>query len=336
MNKLYLLGDCHLSVSRDWDREAFNKFIDWFEQQNFGNKEECELIQLGDVVEKATNLGDTLELVAKFFTIVCKKFKTIYLIGGNHDHRLVHEKSQYATQFLKYIGDSQIELIFKEQIFHTKNGFHIMALPYRRVEGKILDDYYSNELPEEFYKTKVDLVCGHVAIKEVKSFYGGINISKFHGKHRAFGHIHTRNGQFKEDYCGSIFPFKIDEDITELPRIIKCLTSKGLSNPIEIPQFIKYENMKFGEKPKFNKNSNKLVHIYTIHNCKSVQQAKSEYPNIYIRGIEKIQNQINVKTGEKIELFITPLDALNNLIKETGMIIRRKTLSLLKNILETS
>jgi len=333
MEKLYLMGDIHFGIQRDWDSELFNNFINWFEKQNFGKKEECELIQLGDVVERASNLGDTLEMVTRFFNIAINKFKSIYIIGGNHDHKMLNNRSQYATKYLTYLGDNQIKTIYKEEIFHTQNGFHILALPYRRVEGKILDDYYSNDLPEEFYKTKVDLVCGHVAIKEIKSFYGGINIDKFKAKKRAFGHIHSRIGVFKDDYCGSVVPLKINEEETELPRIIKCYDKKLNENNIEIPIFVKYDNLIFGSaEPRKLKNN--IIKIYTVKNCKNILQAKSNYPNTYIKGVEKIENKVNVKTGEKIEHFISPLDALDRLISETKLVIKRKTLSLLKTLLE--
>ena len=333
MKLLWCLGDLHFSTSRDWDSAVFSKFIDWFEKFDFGNKIDCELIQLGDVVERASNLGDTLELVTKFFNICCNKFKTTYIIGGNHDHKTLYEKSQYATQFLPYLGS--IKTIYKEEIFTTSNGFEVLALPFRRVAGKVLDDYYSNELPTEFYKAKVHLICGHVALKEPKTFYGGITISKFKPSVRAFGHIHTRNGIYKEDYVGSVVPLKIDEKDTELPRVMRCLNifdGKVIVNDTEIPQFVQYDYLQFGETPKYTKSSD-LVHIYTINNCKNIQQAKTQYPNIYIRGVEKIHNTINVKTGEKVEHFISPLHALDNLIVETKMVIKRKTHALLKALL---
>jgi len=333
MKKLYALGDCHFSTSRDWDREVFNNFLNWFEKLDFGPKEDCELIQLGDVTERSSNLGDTLELMTKFFKICCDKFHKIYLVGGNHDHKNIHNKSQFSTQFLKYLGN--IETIYQERLFHTDNGFHVMALPYRRVEGKVLDDYYSNELPEEFYKTSVDLFCGHVALKEPKTFYGGITASHFKKpKAKAFGHIHTRNGIYKDAYIGSISSFKIDEKNTELPRVIRCLTKNEkciIQEDLEIPVFIEYETLQFGEHPKRNKTNK--TQIFTITNCKNIQQAKTQYPNLYIRGIEKIKNDINVRANEKSEHFITPLHALENMITETKIVIKRKTLSLLKTIL---
>jgi DNA repair exonuclease SbcCD nuclease subunit len=329
----------HFSTHKDWNREAIDKFIDWFKKYDFGPFEETELLQLGDVVEKASNLGDTLELVTLFFDIACTKFKSIYVLGGNHCHKLVNEKSQYATQYLKMLGDEhQIKTIFKEEIFKTENGVEIIALPYRRVNGKILDDYYSNDLPDRFYTTKADLICGHVAIKEKGSFYGGIDLTKFPlATHHAFGHIHVRSGQYKQSYTGSIMPFKIDEEHGDLQRCVKTLEKNAAGiklSEILIPKFVTYENVNFGDAPAFKKNSDDLVHIYTVTNCKNAQQAKNYYGDYYIRGVEKIMNNTSVMADMKEDLFMTPLIALDSMIKETKMIIKRKTLFLLKDLLK--
>jgi hypothetical protein len=345
--QLFVLGDLHFDSSKDWSREAITKFIEWFENYDFGNYDTIELLQLGDVTEKASNLGDTLELVTLFFDIACRKFSNIYVLGGNHCHRLTKEKSQYSTQFLKLIGAhhsngkvSQIHTIFSEEIFYTKNRFQIIALPYKRISGKILDDYYSNELPKEFYTTEADLLCGHVAIKEPKTFYGGINISKFATKHYAFGHIHVRNGQFKKYYTGSIMPFKIDEEKSELERCLKVFTKQKDStansiteNEIIIPKFVTYDTVQFEDIPAFQKESDNQVHIYTVINCKNLQQAKSYYPNYYIRGVEKVVADTTIHASEKEKIFLTPLEALDSMLKETKMTIKRKTLELLKSIL---
>jgi DNA repair exonuclease SbcCD nuclease subunit len=340
---LFVCGDLHFETNHDWSQEAFHKFISWFENYNFGDYNQSELLQLGDVVEKATNTGATLELVSLFFDIACKKFSKIYVLGGNHCHRLTKEKSQYATQFLKFIGThhskgdvSQIEVIYDEKIFFTSNHFQIIALPYKRINGKILDDYYTKELPPEFYSTKADLICGHVAIKEPKTFYGGIDITKFATTNYAFGHIHTRNGLYKKYYTGSVLPFKIDEENTELERCIKVFTKSNAQiteQEIQIPRFITYEKVKFEDQPTFKKESDNQVHIYTVTNCKNIQQAKNFYPDYYIRGVEKINTNITVHAGEKEKIFLTPLEALDSMLKETKMTIKRKTLSLLKTIL---
>jgi len=339
MKKLYILGDCHFATSKEWNYEAFKKFINWFKNFDFGTKGNCELLQLGDVVEKASNAGDTMELVTEFFDIICSKFETTYILGGNHCHKMINNKSQYATQYLTYLGNkSQIVNIFNEKIFNTKNGFNIIALPYKRIDGKVLDDYYSEELSQEFYNTEADLICGHVAIKEPKTFYGGIDINKFKTKRKAFGHIHVRSGAYKNEYCGSIMPFKIDEEKTELNRVIKCLT-RNLDQSIteevvEIPQFVKYETINFQDTPQYKKDSDNIVHIYTVTNCKNLAQAKYIYPDYYIRGVEKIINKATTSVDEKENFFMTPTEALNNFITETKTVIKRKTLVLLKSLLE--
>ena len=333
--RLNVIGDFHFGCAHDWDKEAINKFIDWFESYDFGPAEENELVQLGDIVDKSSNLGDTIEYVTRFFKIACKKFGKIYVLGGNHCHKLYKEKSQYASSYLKYLGEtSQIETIFKEAIIDTPNGFKFIALPHRRVNGKILDDYYSNELNQKFYETQADLLCGHVGVKEKGSFFGGISLSKFKTKKCAFGHIHSRNGQYKEIYTGSIMPFKINEEQTELPRVIKVFTKNGklTETEVNIPKIITYDSVMFGDDTTFKKNSDKLVHIYSVKNCKNINQARNFYHDSYIHGIEKKTEIMSTSISAK-DIFMTPLEALGQMIKEKKIIIKRKTLTLIEELL---
>ena len=327
MKRLFLIGDTHFADTKDWHREIYSKFIEWFSTQDFGDPHTAELIQLGDVFEKAANLGNSLEYAAKFFKIASEKFSRIWIIGGNHDHRLVNEKSQFATQYLAYIGN--VTRIYEETIADIC-GYKVCLLPYRRIKGKQIDEYYSNELPEEFYTTQFDLICGHVGIKEKGGFFGGIDIDKFNAKHRAFGHIHVRNGVYSSDYCGSILPFKIDETISEKGRVIKCLSADKMTE-IAIPEFMRYELLKFGEKPVIT--DDKTI-VYTVTNCKNAQQAKAEYPNLYIKGIERAASKIETKTGEKNTVFVNPLQALDSLVKETGLVVKRKAMGMLRELLK--
>jgi len=337
MEQLNVLGDLHFGCSHDWDREAINKFIDWFESFDFGKFEENELIQLGDIVDKSSNLGDTIEYVTRFFKIACKKFKKIYVLGGNHCHKLYKEKSQYASAFLKHIGEyNQIETVFKESLILTPNNFHVIMLPYKRVNGKLLDEFYSDELSSKFYDTQADLLCGHVGIKEPKSFFGGISLNRFKTKRYAFGHIHSRNGLYKKYYTGSIMPFKINEEQSELPRCIKVFQRNNnviKELEIQLPNIITYDKVNLNDEPQYKKNSDILVHIYSVVNCKNINQAKNLYPDYYIHGIEKKYEQLTTTTSIK-DIFMTPIEALYQMIKEKKIIIKRKTMGLIEELLK--
>lgn len=325
--KLYCLGDLHINFNHDWDDELFNNFLNWFISIDFGPKDDCELIQLGDVTDKSANRGKVIEFVTKFFIEAQKKFKKIYILGGNHCGSLRNNEYQYSTQFLSYFEN--IVTIYDEMIFLTENGFKVLALPYKRVNGKTLDDYYSYDLPKEYYTTKIDLICGHVALKEKGNFFGGIEVNKFkNAKNYIFGHIHTRFGQFKDYYTGSVLPNKIDEVKTEFPRIIKCIGGED----IEIPDFIKYDTLLFGEEANINDN---LIHIFTITNCKNINQAKQQYPNLYIKGVEKIINNTTISSGEKKILFQSPFEALSLMLDETGITIKRKTMNILTELFKS-
>jgi DNA repair exonuclease SbcCD nuclease subunit len=322
---IYCIGDLHASLARDWNKESFDKFIKWFTSYPF--EKNSTAFFLGDIFDKAMNYGDTLKMASYFFVKCSHLFKDIYIIAGNHDQKM--EKN--ATEFLQYLGGTkyQIKIIDKETILEINNQ-KILALPHRRVDGKNLDSYYSNDLPEEMYNTEWDLICGHVAAKESHSFFGGIDTSKFKTKHWALGHIHIRYGEFKEYYTGSILPNKINEELGDRDRAIFCF-NKGQKTEIKIPKIITYESILFGEVPQYTKESDSLVHVYTVKNCKNKKDAIFHYPNIYIRGVEKAETKIESTTNITNEIFMSPLEALESMIKETKLVLKRKTLALLKN-----
>jgi DNA repair exonuclease SbcCD nuclease subunit len=322
---IYFLGDLHFSTSHEWDVDAITKFISWFKEQQF--EPGSTLIQLGDVFDRASNYGETIKLVTEFFKIASEKFEKVYVLGGNHDLGISKQRYQYATFFLPDSFEN-IECIYEEKIINF-NGTSIAFLPFRKIKGKILEDYYSKELDESFYKA--DIVCGHVALKEEKSFFGGILPDKFSGKF-IMGHIHTRVGNYKDSYTGSIMPFKINENQTELQRaIIGYNVQSKIFSEISIPDIISFEQITFGDE--INQNKDGLVHLYTIKNCKHLQEAKSVYSNYYVYNIEKpkVENE-NVSVSEQT-ILLTPIDALSLMIKEQKIIPKRNTVKLVKELL---
>lgn len=334
MKKLFIIGDLHLTLRYEWSRKAFNLFFDWIKNLDVGTKEDAELLLLGDVTDSATIPGGVMAMLTEFYTIVEEKFSTVYTLGGNHCQKLINNQVQSTTEFL---ADRQNHvLIYEETILKTKNGFDVVALPYKRMTDKILDDYYSRELPKEFYE-KHDILVGHVAIKEPKTFYGGIDIENFFCKRFAFGHIHARNGIHAEKYTGSILPFRVDEQEQKLPRCIKVFSlDQSDDYEIPIPPFIKYVNVKYGEKPEeYLKTVKDVVYILTVEDCpKKLQAVKEEYQDYNIRAVIGADSKLEEGDTEVKQVnFITPGDALDAMLDENNIILKRKTKVFLKNCL---
>jgi UDP-2,3-diacylglucosamine pyrophosphatase LpxH len=326
---IYFLGDLHISTHQEYMESAILKFLNWFENYNF--EEGSTLIQLGDVLDKASNHGEPIKLTTHFFNSISPKFKDIYIIGGNHDFGVFKQKFQYASSYLSS-SFKNIHCIFDETILNIDNTT-IAVLPFKKISGEILEKYYSEKLDSSFYNC--DITCGHVAIKEEKSFFGGIDISKFSNNNFILGHIHSRNGAYKRNYTGSIMPFKINEEQTELPRCIKVYdTDNKKFSEINIPEIIKFESANFGDTLAFEKESkDNLIHLYVIKNSKNLIETRNYYPNNYIYNIEKLKQKDLSVTVSKTNILMTPLQALNMMIKEQKIMIKRKTLSLIKELI---
>jgi DNA repair exonuclease SbcCD nuclease subunit len=324
--KIVFIGDLHVSTNHEWSEASFVKFSHWFLSQDWGHKEYCAIF-LGDIFDKSCNYGNTIRLVTAFFKAASDLFCDIFILGGNHDLSFHKGDYQYATAYLQNSFEN-ITCIFEEEIW-TIDGATIGLLPFKRVNGMTLEKYYSENLHSNLYNC--DVTCGHVALKEEGTFFGGIDHSKFKTKF-VLGHIHTRSGKYKSEYTGSILPFKINENQTELPRCLKIYdtNTKSFSEMI-IPEIVSFEEANFGDKLQ-NFNDNK-VHLYTIKNCKHLQEAKSTYPKNYIYNIEKPKiNDINI-LSEKQNILMTPEQALSMMIKEQKLVMKRKTLQIVKELI---
>ena len=297
MKNIYFLGDCHFSSSREWDIESFNNFLEWYEKYDFGKPEDSELVQLGDLTEHKKLSGEAINLLQRFLNISSSKFSNVWVIRGNHCYD--KDSKETAISFIEKQKEiTNVHIIYDEQIFTTPLGFKLKCLPHKE-PVQPLEEYYNKYLPEDFYTEDADILCGHVALYEKDSFFGGVDKTKFKSKFRAFGHIHNRVGECAEDYTGSIMPFKVKEDITDLPRVIKVFSlDKEVKEekPIELPIFREYLTFELEQDkyPEFKKNSGKITRIYTVNNYKNSSVLKSYLSDYYYRigKPSKVENSV--------------------------------------------
>jgi DNA repair exonuclease SbcCD nuclease subunit len=333
MNKFITIGDLHFS-SRLWWPEVGEKFLKWFEEYDFGAKNNIEALFLGDITDKDVNPGDVIDIVCRLANICQQKFSKTYFLTGNHDMKLFTGKLQYSIKFLRNFPF--IHVIDKEEIIMTPNGFKFIALPYQRIEKTTLEEYYSEHLDESFYNTKADVIVGHVAAKEPNSFFNGVDFSKFATKELSLGHIHSRfeRSIYKKSYNGSIAPFKISEDESgDLPRVIKEYSVGKEMREIEIPRFLKYETIKYPDKIQITNDN--ITRIYTVSDCKNKNIAESYYDGFFIKGVEKQKDESTMATaGEKAKIFASKMDAFKEMIKENNMNVSRKVYSYIKSLFE--
>lgn len=339
MKKLFAIGDMHFSDARPWDQESFEKFLDWFKSYDFGPKEDCELLQLGDVTEKAFAFGGTSSLLTRWAIICTQKFSKTYVLGGNHCLKYDVEKnvSFYSSSFLREL-DSSFHLIYDETEFFALDGkLKVLALPFKYTSSSI-ESYYNKQLDKHFYETEYDIICGHLAIWDKKwPSIDGIKLDNFKYKYAAFGHIHNPCGTHSQSYAGSIMPFRKSEEKCDTPRKIMVFTEDKTYHEILLPIFRQYHTLDYRvEKPKFKKHSDKVVHVYEFVNCKdqNLIELNSEF---YVKKATYQKNEeIIFKADEKAVSALNKDDfaILEQMCKEQNIVLKRKTKALLKELLQ--
>jgi len=325
MSKLYVLGDLHFSCMNPWNLIIGNKFLEWFEKLNIDP--ESELIQLGDLFEVPVNGGLVFDQVSKFVSLCQSKFKFTYFLTGNHDKKVYRNVEQNALEFIKHKPKCMV--IEKPSIIDTQNNFKFIALPHLTTDGIDFNKFLMTRLPTKFYDTQVDLLVAHTDIRIPGHPFmnDGIELSKFKASKYALGHIHTR---IKEEYTGSAWPNKINEEYSEKPRVMKCFERKinvsgNIVNGADIllPTLVKYDDVIYPNTP-VNTDPN-IVNIYTVSNCSNLQIAKLHYSDYFIKGVVKatqINNTNNASSSYTFKID-KPIDALKNYITETGSTLSR-------------
>ena len=332
---LYFLGDLHTSDMNPWSLPTGELFLKWFDQQQF--EPNSELIQLGDLVEVAVNGGKVFDQLHRFIDLCQLKFKHSYFIVGNHDVKPRRGQEQSVLEFIK--SKSNCTVIDRPKMFNTVNDYSIIALPHITTQGIDLNQYYMTKLTTKYYDTQVDILAAHTNIRIPGHPFmdSGLEISKFKAKNFIFGHIHTR---IKPEYTGSVWPNKINEEASSLPRQIRCfkrLNDECIEDSrrcITIPKFIEYKEITYPNSPT-NIDPN-IIQIYTVNNCSNLQIAKAHYNNLYIRGVNKnVDVNANVSTSNSLFKIEKPIDALKNYMTETKTTLNRPLYNYLVNLLSS-
>ena len=80
MKKIVSFGDIHFSSIQEWSYEAGEHFIEWFENTDFGPKEELEFLFAGDIGQKDVNPGKVIDQMDRLFNSASKKSKWTHII----------------------------------------------------------------------------------------------------------------------------------------------------------------------------------------------------------------------------------------------------------------
>jgi hypothetical protein len=339
MKQIFNFGDVHFAGLFKYQIELSNKFLNWFEQYDFGKQSDIVSVWLGDLCDKSVNAGDVDEQKERWAKICSNKFSMTYVLQGNHDFKDTNGRLQSDLQWLNQ--KDCFKVIDKPEILQISFA-KIICLPFIRVENNTLEKYYAECLPEEFYNTKADYIIGHVAKQTnelIAHHMSGMLFDKFVTKDLVLGHIHI---PINSCYTGSLWPLNHAEVIDKtIPynRTIKIYNDNTTWDEIKVPDFVQFNSVKYPEA--IQKINDDLIHIFTVQNCKNLQVAKNYYnvdeKTIVIKNVEKTieKNDVLKSNTEQNTLFTyeTPIDALNDFIKETKISVSRPLYAVLKDAL---
>ena len=291
-----LLGDLHLSSSKDYFREISENIIDWLIGWEY-NSPDNDLVFLGDLVDSAVNGGLVINWLEKMFAGL--KFRSIHIVRGNHDYKKVDGLEQLAYEFLKSNTYPTVK-IYEELTEVTIDGLKFLMMPHY---SKTPDKPSMVQLYSKVYKTHkgpYDVVVGHFS--DEKFPFGGDSvpeIDKINSTIICLGHIHTRIDP--EMYIGSVYPCKVSE--TNVNRAAWILDPSGDKTEVPLPKFAEYYHVRY---PSDLPETDALVPIYSIYGANE-QVALSKYGNIYIR---KTISSLEEKKSEALdsEIDIGDLD----------------------------
>lgn len=318
---LACFGDVHLSALNPWNIEVGEKFIQWFEYWAQTQKEITDLIWLGDITERDVNPGDVIDQEYRLFAICSKYFKSTYVVMGNHDLKLYRQKAQHS---LKFLNNFENVYVIEAPEVYTICGTKVRFLPYMRIEGQSLNTYYS----EMTFDEDVDLTVGHWNKVDKNNFIYrfGVDTSNMRTKMLCLGHIHKR---IDPDYTGSIFPNKSDEGGE---RVYKVFNNGELVKEVQLPEFIRYEKIKYPNEIK--KCDIDVVRVFTVTGIRNKTAAENFYQGYHIQGVvaqeAKSENTIE---SSGIFLYVNNKQAFQEWLKETKYPLSRRAYGVIDQLL---
>ena len=327
MGQLYVFGDAHFSALNPWNKDVDEKFIEWFRKFCETQPGCNSIIWLGDITERDVNPGNVVDQVTRLFQMCSDSFKEVFVVMGNHDLKLYRGDLQHSLKFLENFKN--VKVVTKVEDIMIQ---HILVrfMPFQRIEGTTLNDYYSNLTWDS--KPEADLTVGHWN-KTGDGCFDGVDISKMKTKEFCLGHIHTR---ISPEYIGSLFPNKSTEVGERVYKVYNkdCDEDKMTSVEVKLPTFLSYDVIKYPDKIADVKDD--AVHIYSVSNIHSLNEAKVYYKNYYIKSLVPDVKAVNEDkvTSSEVFVFQNSIQALNSWLKETKSHLSRQASLILNTVLK--
>lgn len=233
-HKLVVCGDIHLQCSEPKKSQG-SDFLNWLFNQDFNN-ENNSLLMIGDLCE----INSPYELYAIYvdYLVNKSKFKTVYIINGNHDG------FSQSTVLSLFAPLKNVEVIteWKTLKFYNCN---LIMLPHFNHEGT--DKVSMIELYSNLYKTvteEFDYGFGHIEDQTQHFSKRYPDTSKLKVKQWMNGHVHTPTIQNGGNYLGSAtLNSSTESGNTKYLAIIDGETKEY--ELIEVPKFLEYYEVSY-------------------------------------------------------------------------------------------
>lgn len=272
---ILVIGDIHLTdIDKNWVKnKQVISFFDWLTNQDF-MKEVTTIIFLGDLFEIPTPSAQLVSVYIKLFLQDWKN-KKIVILTGNHDmnseeNSLDHFMFFDNVEVLKDAGEKELEgykCLFLPHYNHEKTDKEPMWEKYSKIEGTW--DYVFSHVMDETQNFGFDSkVC---------------NLQKIKGK-KLFGHIHSQNVLQGGNYLGSA----VKNSSTEKDDIkyLALLKENKEITYIEVPSFMEYETVNYGEDVKTDESKYILLNILDAPSrIEALNYYETKYQNLKVNKV---------------------------------------------------
>lgn len=274
---IIIIGDQHFTSEQPF-YSMQKDFTEWFTNQEFNN-ENNYLICTGDIFDKS--LPDPLAIgLANDFFMKCK-FKSIYIIEGNHDYN--GRKKTHAIDIVSGLAFPKNIIIRDSYKVYTIEGKKFLFMPFLYKDMK---ETYESIKEKDVIDS--DYIIGHFCDTE---FFGEIvDLSYLKGK-KIMGHVHKK----MKNYIGTPYITRFDEKGKDS---VLFKIENNFIEEIKCPKLLDYESISYNDT--ISKSEIKYP-IYDIYEIPSKEIALEKFKNIYIHKMyRKKMDEEDKKQSQQI------------------------------------
>lgn len=278
---IYVIGDVHWKENLVYKKGICN-FFDWlYELVNKENSDsrQVDLIFLGDFYD--TTKPHNVDVIDLSISKLKDKYRSIHILTGNHE--IIESGSVRKGNPLEVIKNIKGFNVYTSWSIVEIDKIKCLFLPYLYNLSEM------KRLYENGIEAEIDYVFGHFSHPlRYYSLDDSIDYSKskIKAKYYVYGHIHKFEVLDKNHIIlGVPVCTRKGEDLFG-KKILRIDTNSSCSI-IDVPEFVKYEKVKFGEYPKDK------MSLISVIDAPSVVEARNMYSDYYIYDIKTLESQVS-------------------------------------------